>query len=156
MRLLSLFILSLLFQISTAAERKPNIVFCFADDMGRYASLYQQLDGKGTLNDLIKTPNIDRIAKEGVLFKNAHVCAPSCTPCRSSLLSGQYFWRTGRAAILQGAKWDPKIPAFPLLLKGQPQYVPTRALGMLPERPSRYRPTAAVHVFRQCWRCTRP
>lgn len=103
---------------ATAADAKrPNILFCFADDMGRYASIYQQLDGKGTVNDLIKTPNIDRIAKEGVLFKNAHVCAPSCTPCRSSLLSGQYFWRTGRAAILQGAKWDMNIPAYPLLLK---------------------------------------
>ncbi len=117
MRLLSLLLLGALLQTAAAAERQPNIVFCFADDMGRYASLYQKLDGKGTVNDLIKTPNIDRIAREGVLFKNAHVCAPSCTPCRSALLSGQYFWRTGRAAILQGAKWDPKIPAYPLLLK---------------------------------------
>ena len=99
------------------SAKRPNILFCFADDMGRYASIYQQIDGKGTLNDIIQTPNIDRIAKEGVLFKNAHVCAPSCTPCRSSLLSGQYFWRTGRASILQGAKWDPAIPSYPLLLK---------------------------------------
>ncbi len=43
--------------------------------------------------------------------------APSCTPCRSSFLSGQYFWRTGRGAILQGAVWDPSIPVWPLLLK---------------------------------------
>jgi arylsulfatase A-like enzyme len=107
----------LLSSLSAAETKRPNILFFFADDMGRYGSLYQQLDGKGTVNDLIKTPNIDRIAKEGVLFKNAHVCAPSCTPCRSSLLSGQYFWRTGRAAILQGAVWDSKIPAYPLLLK---------------------------------------
>lgn len=118
MRLLTILTLSFtLLSPLAAAEKRPNILFCFADDMGRYASFYQQLDGKGTLNDLIKTPNIDRIAKEGVIFKNAHVCAPSCTPCRSALLSGQYFWRTGRAAILQGAKWDSKIPAYPLLLK---------------------------------------
>lgn len=101
---------------STPAKR-PNILFCFADDMGRYASVYQKLDGPGTVNDLIKTPNIDRVAREGVLFKNAHVTAPSCTPCRSSLLSGQYFWRTGRGAILQGARWDSAIPAYPLMLK---------------------------------------
>ena len=38
------------------------------------------------------------------------------TPCRSSLLSGQYFFRTGQGAILQGARWDLKIPSYPLLL----------------------------------------
>ncbi len=103
--------------LSALGAARPNILFCFADDMGRYASIYRQLEGMGTLNDIIETPNIDRIAREGVLFKNAHVTAPSCTPCRSSLLSGQYFWRTGRAAILQGAKWDMNIPSYPLLLK---------------------------------------
>jgi N-sulfoglucosamine sulfohydrolase len=41
----------------------------------------------------------------------------TCTPCRSALLSGQYFWRTGRGAILQGAVWDASIPSYPLLLK---------------------------------------
>jgi N-sulfoglucosamine sulfohydrolase len=100
-----------------AVKPRPNILFCFADDMGRYASIYSKLEGQGGISDLVKTPNLDRVAREGVLFKNAHVCAPSCTPCRSALLSGQYFWRTGRAAILQGAKWDPAIPSFPLLLR---------------------------------------
>lgn len=100
-----------------AAEKRPNILFFFADDWGRYAGAYTKVDGPGTMNDLIKTPNVDRIAREGVLFRNAHVCAPSCTPCRSSLLSGQYFWRTKRAAILQGAIWDPAIPSYPLMLR---------------------------------------
>ncbi|HVR36353.1 MAG TPA: sulfatase, partial [Methylomirabilota bacterium] len=53
----------------------------------------------------------------GVLFRKAFVSAPSCTPCRSALLSGQHFWRTGRAAILRGAVWDGSQPAFPLLLR---------------------------------------
>jgi len=97
--------------------KRPNIVFAFADDWGRYASAYGQVDkGRGP-NAIIKTPNFDRVAKEGVLFTNAYVTSPSCTPCRSSLLSGQYFFRTGLGAILSGAKWDPKIPSFPLLLK---------------------------------------
>jgi len=100
-----------------APPRRPNIVFAFADDWGRYASAYAKLDGPGTLNDVVSTPNFDRIAREGVLARHAFVTAPSCTPCRSSLLSGQYFWRTGRAAILQGAVWDPAIPTFPLLLQ---------------------------------------
>ncbi len=95
---------------------RPNLLFIFADDWGRHASVYAKLDGPGTINDVLQTPHIDRVAREGVLFRHAHVTAPSCTPCRSSLLSGQYFWRTGRGAILQGAVWDATIPSFPLLL----------------------------------------
>lgn len=98
-------------------DKRPNILFCFADDWGRYASAYAQVDGRPSPNQVVKTPNIDRIAAGGVLFRNAFVTAPSCTPCRSSLLSGQYFFRTGRGAILQGAQWDPSIPSFPLMLK---------------------------------------
>ena len=96
---------------------KPNIVFAFADDWGRYASAYRQFEGKNSLNQLIDTPNFDRIANEGVLFQNAFVPAPSCTPCRSSILSGQYFWQTGMGAILQGAVWDEEIPTYPLVLE---------------------------------------
>jgi len=100
-----------------AAGGRPNILFCFADDWGRYAGVYASLENRPTVNQVVKTPNIDRIAREGVLFRNAFVPAPSCTPCRSSLLSGQYFWRTGLGAILQGARWDPAIPSYPLLLR---------------------------------------
>jgi N-sulfoglucosamine sulfohydrolase len=100
-----------------AAElQRPNILFAFADDWGRHASIYAQIDGPGSPNDVIQTPNFDRLAREGVLVRRAFVSAPSCTPCRSALLSGQHFWRTGRGAILLGAVWDPKIPSYPLLL----------------------------------------
>ncbi|MBL4884147.1 MAG: sulfatase [Planctomycetaceae bacterium] len=102
---------------STEAARKPNILFAFADDWGRHASAYAKIDGAGTENDVVRTPNFDALAKSGVLFRNAFVNAPSCTPCRSSLLSGQHFWRTGRAAILQGAIWDQSIPTWPFLLQ---------------------------------------
>jgi N-sulfoglucosamine sulfohydrolase len=100
-----------------AAEKRPNIVFAFADDWGRHASAYVNLDGPGGVNDVIKTPHFDRVAREGILFRSAFVSAPSCTPCRSALLSGQHFWRTGRASILLGAVWDGSNPAYPLLLK---------------------------------------
>ena len=96
---------------------RPNVLFCFADDWGRYASAYAALDARPSANGIIKTPNIDSVAARGVLFRNAFVPAPSCTPCRSSLLSGRYFFNTGRGAILNGAVWDEKIPAFPLLLR---------------------------------------
>jgi arylsulfatase A-like enzyme len=102
---------------AAAEPKRPNILMAFADDWGRCASIFAQVEGAGSMNDVIQTPNIDRVAREGVLFRRAYVNAPSCTPCRSSLLSGQYFWRTGRAAILQGAVWDSKIPSFPLLLR---------------------------------------
>jgi N-sulfoglucosamine sulfohydrolase len=103
--------------------KRPNILFCFADDWGRFASIYSRVDGPGTINDVVRTPNFDRIAREGVLFRRAFVSAPSCTPCRSALLSGQHFWRTGRAAILQGAVWDGSQPAFPLLLQSSGYHI---------------------------------
>jgi len=98
------------------ADQRPNILFCFADDWGRYARVLSKLDARPTPNQIVKTPHIDRLAEQGVIFTHAFVTAPSCTPCRSSLLSGQYFFRTGRGAILQGAQWDPSIPSYPLLL----------------------------------------
>jgi arylsulfatase A-like enzyme len=110
-------VLAFVQELPAAESKRPNILFFFADDWGRYASIYADANGAGGINDVVRTSNFDRIARSGVLFRNAHVNAPSCTPCRSSLLSGQYFWRTGRGAILRGAVWDETIPAYPLLLK---------------------------------------
>jgi N-sulfoglucosamine sulfohydrolase len=103
--------------LHSAETPRLNILFVFADDWGRYASAYAKADGKASINDVIKTPNVDRIAREGALFRRAFVNAPSCTPCRSSMLSGRYFFQTGRGAILNGAVWDPAIPSFPLMLR---------------------------------------
>lgn len=100
-----------------APPRRPNVVFAFADDYGRYASAYGTHDVRPSVNRLIRTPNIDAVAAAGVLFLNAHVSSPSCTPCRGALLSGRHFWQTGRSAILSGAVWDPAIPSFPMLLR---------------------------------------
>ncbi|MFO1023316.1 MAG: sulfatase [Planctomycetales bacterium] len=103
--------------LSADEHPKPNVLFLFADDWGRYASIYAERDGTGTLNDVVQTPHFDQLAREGVLFRRAFVSAPSCTPCRSALLTGQHFWRTGRGAILNGAVWEGKIPTFPLILR---------------------------------------
>ena len=102
---------------ANAPASTPNIVFLFADDWGRYANCYAGIEDRPSINQVLKTPNIDRVAREGVLFRHAFVTAPSCTPCRSSVLSGQYFFRTGLGAILMGAQWDPRIPSYPLLLR---------------------------------------
>jgi arylsulfatase A-like enzyme len=113
--------LAVLFAASqaSAAEpvERPNVLFCFADDWGRYASAYAALEKRASPNQVVKTPNIDRVAARGAIFRNAFVNAPSCTPCRSSLLTGRYFFTCGRASILVGAVWDDSLPAFPLLLK---------------------------------------
>ena len=111
------FFFGLNFLLCSGESKRPNLLFAFADDWGRQASIYAKVEGAGGINDLAKTPNFDKLAGEGVLFTNAYVNAPSCTPCRSAILSGRNFWETGRGAILQGAVWDEKIPTWPLLLK---------------------------------------
>ena len=121
---------------TTSKKKAPNILFAFADDWGRFASAYQKTEGEGSLQEVIHTPNFDQVAKKGVLFEHAFVTAPSCTPCRSSLLSGQYFFRTGMGAILQGARWDARIPSFPLILRDAGYHIgQTYKVGpLVPER----------------------
>mmetsp|Transcript_51541 Transcript_51541/g.130287 ORF Transcript_51541/g.130287 Transcript_51541/m.130287 type:complete len:544 (+) Transcript_51541:83-1714(+) len=96
---------------------RPNILFVFPEDWGRYASAYAEHDHARTLNKFVRTPNFDRVAAEGLLFLNARTPAPGCNPCRSSMLSGRYFWQTGLGAIEQGTAWDESIPTFPLELE---------------------------------------
>jgi arylsulfatase A-like enzyme len=69
-------------------SEKPNIVLIYADDMG-----YGDPGCYG--GTLIPTPNIDRLAKEGVLFTNGYVTAPVCGPSRYGILSGAYQQRFG-------------------------------------------------------------
>lgn len=114
---------------------RPNILFFFADDWGRYASAYAAAESRPSLNQVVKTPNFDRIAREGILFKNAFVNSPSCTPCRSALLSGRYFYNTGRGAILRGAVWDAAIPSFPLLLRDAGYHIGETGKVWSPGRP---------------------
>jgi len=95
---------------------RPNILFAFADDWGCYSQSYARIEKTSPWNQAAKTPNFDRIANEGILFRNAFVNAPQCTPCRSSLLTGQYFYQTGLAAIQDGI-WDFTHPSFPMLLR---------------------------------------
>ena len=58
-----------------SGAKRPNIVFAFADDWGRYASAYRRFEGPNSLNQLIETPDFDRVADEGVIFQNAFVPA---------------------------------------------------------------------------------
>lgn len=75
---------------------RPNIVLCVADDWS--------WPHAGILGDLaVSTPNFDRIAQEGVLFENAFVSSPSCTPSRLSILTGQHHWRLREGDSLGGS-----------------------------------------------------
>src|SRR5688572_7525181 len=78
-RRLAMMMLALLPATVSASDsgRRPNILLAFADDWGRFASAYAKLDGPGTINDALATPNFDRVAREGVLFRSAFVSAPS-------------------------------------------------------------------------------
>jgi arylsulfatase A-like enzyme len=69
-------------------EESPNIIVVLLDDLG-YGdiSLYD-------VNNKLKTPNIDRIGKEGIKFTDAHTPSAVCTPTRYGLLTGRYNWRT--------------------------------------------------------------
>ncbi|MEO2040909.1 MAG: sulfatase-like hydrolase/transferase, partial [Pirellulales bacterium] len=124
-RLLILFILTNIccentgWAVEKNTEERPNILFLFADDWGRHASVLSKIDGAAGINDVVQTPNFDKVASRGVIFRNAHVSAPSCTPCRSALLTGRHFWQTGTGSILQGAVYDSSIPSFPPLLREQ-------------------------------------
>jgi arylsulfatase A-like enzyme len=74
--------------LCAAESRRPNIVFILADDLGYtdvgcYGSTYYE------------TPNIDRLAAEGMRFSNGYTCGPNCQPTRAALMSGQYGPRTG-------------------------------------------------------------
>ncbi|MCA9269742.1 MAG: sulfatase, partial [Planctomycetales bacterium] len=57
----------------------------------------------------------DRLAREGVVFDNAYVTSPSCTPSRNSILTGQWHWRLDHGANLWSTL-DPRHPVYPLLL----------------------------------------
>ena len=77
------------------AQNKPNVVFIYADDLG-----YGDVSCYGATK--IMTPNIDALAKKGVLFTNAHTTSATCTPSRYSLLTGRYAWRRDDTGIAPG------------------------------------------------------
>lgn len=74
---------------ASPAARKPNIVIILADDFG-----YGSLNCNGADTKLIRTPNMDRIAKEGIRFTDANTPSSVCSPSRYALLTGRYCWRT--------------------------------------------------------------
>ena len=79
---------------STPGLQFDNIVLVLADDLG-----YGDLGSYGAKG--LPTPNVDRLANEGVRFTDAHAAAATCTPSRYALLTGEYGFRSS-AEILPG------------------------------------------------------
>ena len=91
-------------QSTEPTEELPNIVFIMADDMG-YGDV-------GCYNPLsaIPTPNMDKLASEGIMFTDAHSPSAVCSPSRYGLLTGRYSWRTRlKKGVLLGYDETPLI-----------------------------------------------
>jgi arylsulfatase A-like enzyme len=98
---------------SDAPIGKPNILVILADDLG-YGDpqCYNPERGK------IPTPNIDRLAKQGMRFTDGHSSSGVCSPSRYSLLTGRYHWRTPLQAGIVGLWRAPLIAADRLTIGG--------------------------------------
>ncbi len=105
-----LLILFTLMGVTDVAADRPNFVFLLVDDL--------RADGTGlTGHPYASTPNIDRIGEEGMVFTNAHVTTPLCSPSRASFLYGRYA-RSHGVANNWPREPDPAIvPSFPSLLR---------------------------------------
>lgn len=94
---------------STASRPRPNIVFILIDDLR-----WDELGIAG--HPYIKTPNIDRIGREGALFRNAFMTTPLCSPSRASFLTGQYANTHGITDNVDRSAASHQLKTFPNLL----------------------------------------
>ena len=95
--LLSLF--TILLSCQSKNETPPNIVFIMSDDHA-----YQAISAYG--HNLNNTPNIDRIATEGALFKKGFVTNSICAPSRAVMLTGKHSFINGKVDNIQDFNWD--------------------------------------------------
>ena len=96
---------------SGGKKQKPNIIFIMSDDHAAPAiSAY-----KGFLTQVAKTPNLDRIANEGMLFNNCFCTNSICTPSRATILTGKYSHKNG--VLTLSDRFDGSQQTFPKLLQ---------------------------------------
>jgi N-sulfoglucosamine sulfohydrolase len=122
MKLLLISILSFIIYPSVA-QKKPNILFCIADDWGKHAGVYG--------DKVVKTPNFDRLAQEGVLFTNAFCGSPSCTPSRATILTGRYPHQNEESGNLWSTL-QTKLPNYASILAQNGYYVGLERKGWGP------------------------
>ncbi|MCB1209752.1 MAG: sulfatase [Verrucomicrobiales bacterium] len=94
---------------AAATADRPNILFVIFDDWG-----WQHAGAYGC--DWVKTPNFDRVAKEGILFKHAFTSNPKCSPCRATILTGRNSWQLEEASC-HGGYFPAKFAVYPDMLE---------------------------------------
>jgi len=96
-----------------AEATKPNIVYILCDDLG-----YGDVKCLGGERSKIPTPNMDKLAAEGMIFTEAHSSAAVCTPTRYGILTGRYNWRSTLQAGVFGGYGESLIPPERLTVAG--------------------------------------
>ena len=89
--------------VTSVQARRPNILLIVIDDVG-----YADLGVQGSRD--IQTPNVDRLAREGIRFTDAYVTGPYCSPTRAALLTGRYQQRFGHEFNIELANRDGGLP----------------------------------------------
>ena len=92
---------------------KPNVIIFIADDIS-----WDDFGCYG--NNQVKTPNIDYLAKNGVIFNNTYLTTSSCSPSRNSIITGRYPHNTGAAELHTSPPID--MISFPEILKNNGYY----------------------------------
>ncbi len=114
-------------QSTGGRKRLPNILFCIADD-------WSWPHASGVEDRVVKTPTFDRVVREGVRFQNAFVTAPSCTPSRGSIVTGQWHWRLEEGGNLWSTL-PAKFAVYPDLLEKAGYHVGVTRKGWGPGQP---------------------
>lgn len=104
-----------IFTNCTTKRKSPNILFCISDDQSFY-----HMSAYGC--KFINTPSFDRTAREGILFNNAFVSAPSCNPSRASILTGMPFYRLHEASM-NHTPWPGNLQVYTDMLANAGYYV---------------------------------
>lgn len=124
-----------------AQKEKPNIIFLLTDD--------HRWDALGVMgNNIIRTPNLDKLAREGVYFRNAYVTTAICAVSRASILTGQYKSRHGIDDFVTSLDSSALHHTYPILLKKAGYhigFIGKYGVGKPDEQPS--------HLY-DFWECT--
>ena len=95
LRICLLLFLSIYLTKAVGPSNPPNVIIIYADDLG-----YGDVGCYGAKR--VKTPNIDKLAAQGIRFLDAHAPSATCTPSRYAMLTGEYAWRQKGTGVLPG------------------------------------------------------